>query len=417
MEHFTITTTLKVQQINSELNLPRTILHLDLDAFFCAVEEIKDPSLCGIPFAVGGRPEDRGVVASCSYPARRYGVRSAMPMARALQLCPHLRIIPGHFNDYAQASRRVMQHLLDLTELVEQISIDEAFLDVSDQPSPGLIIAQILQKVILEQEQLPCSIGVASNKLVAKIATEVGKAAHKGEGPPNAIQIVPPGDEASFLKPLPAELLWGVGPKTSARLAELGIRTIGDIAAYPEQELIALLGRNGYELAVRARGIDERPLSVHHAVKSISQETTFSKDIDERIPLQDTLKKLSERVSQRLVKNHLEGTTIKLKLRWSDFTTLTRQTTLKQPTDRAEIITSTATQLFNANWQLGKPVRLLGVGVSGLTPRQYNLWEGSSQKEVTAREAKLQSVVEQLHERFGPEIVRFGREKTSDNQD
>ncbi|HLE15866.1 MAG TPA: DNA polymerase IV [Anaerolineales bacterium] len=394
----------------------RTIIHLDLDAFYCAVEERNDPLLRGLPFAVGGKPDERGVVASCSYPARHFGVRSAMPMARALQLCPQLRIISGHYKDYAQSSRRVMQHLLDLTSLVEQISIDEAFLDVSDLQESGLSIARHLQTIILEKEQLPGSLGVASNKLVAKIATEVAKAAHRGEGPPNAIQVVPPGEEAAFLRPLPAELLWGVGPRTSARLAELGIRTIGDIAAYPERDLMALFGKNGHELAIHARGIDERPLSVHHETKSISQETTFARDIADRNSLLETLTSLSAEVSNRLVKNHLEGSTVRLKLRWSDFTTLTRQTSLKQPTDQSERIASAALHLFEAAWQAGKPVRLLGVGVSSLSPRQYRLWDSVSESETSARGTQLQVAVDNIRSRFGPAILRLGSELPPDDQ-
>jgi nucleotidyltransferase/DNA polymerase involved in DNA repair len=338
-------------------------------------------------------------------------------MSRALKVCPQLLVIPGHYRDYAQASRQVMQHLLNLTGLVEQISIDEAFLDVSEISGDRFSIARTLQKTILEEEQLPCSLGVASNKLVAKITTEAGKAGHRGEGPPNAILVVPPGQEVAFLAPLPAEMLWGVGPKTSTRLAELGIRTIGDLAAYPERALIDLFGKNGHDLAIRARGIDERPISTHHETKSISQETTFSRDISDGKSLQETLIKLANQVSQQLEKNHLEGSTIKIKLRWSDFTTLTRQTTLNNPTDRSEKIVSAATELFNATWQPGRPVRLLGVGVSGLAPRQYSLWDQPHGKEISAREENLQFVVEQLRGRYGPGMVHFGSERTSENED
>jgi DNA polymerase-4 len=338
-------------------------------------------------------------------------------MARALQLCPQLRIIPGHYRDYAQSSRRVMQHLHSLTSLVEQISIDEAFLDVSQLPEAGLAIARNLQKAIVEQENLPCSLGVASNKLVAKIATEVGKAAHRGEGPPNAIHVVPPGEEAAFLNPLPATLLWGVGPKTAARLADLGIHTIGDIAAYPERDLIASFGKNGYELAMHARGVDERQLTIHHSAKSVSQETTFARDISDRKTLQGTLKNLAAEVSQGLQKKRLQGTTIRLKLRWADFTTLTRQTTQKQPTDRADQIASAALELFEATWRAGRPVRLLGVGVSNLSPRQYGLWEVLDEKEHSSREAQLKAALEQLRGRYGAGVVYFGGEESSREPD
>ncbi len=210
--------------------MPHKIMHLDLDAFFCAVEEQRDASLVGKPFAVGGKPSERGVVASCSYAARQSGVHSAMPMARAVKLCPGLLVVPARHGVYSAVSRQVMARLHNLTGLVEQISIDEAFMDVSDLPEPGLVLAQRLQATIREELSLPCSIGVATNKLVAKMATDVGKASRRGGQPPNAIQVVPPGQEAAFLAPLPIQALWGVGPKTAARLNELGVRTVGDLA-------------------------------------------------------------------------------------------------------------------------------------------------------------------------------------------
>ncbi len=225
----------------------RKILHLDLDAFFCAVEEQRDPNLRSKAFAVGGRPETRGVVASCSYAARRFGVRSAMPMARAVKLCPHLIIVPSHFDAYRAASQQVMAHLYQLTPLVEQVSIDEAFLDVSDRPEPAEGLARRLQTTINTELNLPCSLGVATNKLVAKIANDVGKAAARSDQPPNALQVVPPGQEAAFLAPLPVEALWGVGPKTAERLHGLGLHTIGDLARWPEADLGRRFGQHGYD--------------------------------------------------------------------------------------------------------------------------------------------------------------------------
>ena len=199
--------------------MPRTILHLDLDAFFCAVEETRNPELRGKAFAVGGKPDERGVVASCSYAARKMGVRSAMPMSQAVRLSPGLIIVPGHHHLYGEVSRQVMDILHNVTGLVEQISIDEAFLDISDIHEDSERVARRLQTRIREELQLPCSIGIASNKMVAKIATEVGKAIAlkriKAQGlaePPNAVTVVGYGEEASFLSPLPADMLWGVGP-------------------------------------------------------------------------------------------------------------------------------------------------------------------------------------------------------------
>ncbi len=197
----------------------RRIIHLDLDAFYCAVEEQRDPSLIGKPFAVGGQPDQRGVVSSCSYAARAHGVRSAMPMRTALNLCPELLIVSSHFSAYRAASQQVMKRLRSLTPLVEQISIDEAFLEVTDLPDPVKEIAHRLQDGIRGDLNLPCSLGIATNKLVAKIATDVGKMAVKKGVSPNAITIVPPGEEAAFLAPLPVRMLWGVGPKTAEKLA------------------------------------------------------------------------------------------------------------------------------------------------------------------------------------------------------
>lgn len=363
--------------------MTRTIIHLDLDAFYCAVEELHDPSLKGSAFAIGGRPEERGVVASCSYPARRYGVHSAMPMGRAIKLCPNLIVLPGRFREYSRISHQVMEYLYRTTPLVEQISIDEAFLDVTDLAETGISIARRLQTSIREDLGLPCSLGVASNKMVAKIATDFGKIDTPRDSPPNAITLVPPGEEARFLQPLPVEALWGVGPKTAARLAGLGVKTIGDLAVYPEVELRKFFGKNGSDLAKHARGIDDRPISTSHEVKSISQETTFARDLADKTRLLATLQSLSSRVAARLQKSKLSGSTIKLKIRWPDFTTITRQMTLTQPTDQDAEIYNAAAHLFAREWKPGKAVRLLGVGVSGLqqASRQLGLWDVSTEAE------------------------------------
>jgi DNA polymerase-4 len=232
----------------------RTIVHLDLDAFFCAVEEQRDPRLRGTPFAVGGRPESRGVVASASYMARKFGVHSAMPMSQAARLCPDLVVVPPNFTAYRAASQQVMARLNALTPLVEQISIDEAFLDVTALAEPGEMLAAQLQARIRDDLALSCSLGVASNKLVAKVATDVGKSLVRSGKMPQAICVVPPGDEAAFLAPLPATALWGVGPKTAQKLAELSILTIGEIAAWPAADLARRFGQHGDDLARRARG-------------------------------------------------------------------------------------------------------------------------------------------------------------------
>ena len=384
--------------------MSRTILHLDLDAFFCSVEETRNADLRGKPFAVGGKPDERGVVASCSYAARRFGVRSAMPMSRALRLVPNLIIVPGRHKLYSEVSKQVMERLHNLTALVEQISIDEAFLDISDLrgKSPERI-ARGLQAGIRDELHLPSSIGIASNKLVAKIATEVGKKAAKGNGPPFGLTIVPIGEEAAFLAPLPADMLWGVGPKTSARLTELGIHTIGDIARWPENELIRLFGENGRDLARHARGIDDRPITTERETKSISQEITFSRDVRDDAALQKTLREQATEVGRQLRREHLVGVTIKLKIRWPDFTTVTKQTTLSRPTDQEKEIAEVALNLMAAVRRSGQAVRLIGVGVSGLGPpiRQLGLWDVESDKS-----RKLQEAVDILREKYGEKVIR-----------
>ena len=407
--------------------MPRTILHLDLDAFFCSVEETQNPDLRGKPFAVGGKPNERGVVASCSYAARALGVRSAMPMSRALQLCRNLIVVSGRHKLYGEYSEKVMSKLRDLTPLVEQISIDEAFLDISDMSEPPARIALTLQAGIKNELHLPSSIGIASNKLVAKIATEVGKKSarpsvlpkdHRDDvsgaiaqskdkfvGPPFGLTIVPAGEEAKFLNPLPADMLWGVGPKTSARLTELGIHTIGDIARWPESEMTNLFGENGRDLWRHAQGIDNRPIVTESETKSISQEITFNVDIRDDKTLEKTLREQSREVARQLRKNDLAGKTVKLKIRWPDFTTLTRQTTLPTSTDNEDEIFHASVKLMKTVRKPNQAVRLIGVGVSGLGApiRQLSLWDAGSEKS-----RKLQGVVDALQEKYGKDVIHKG---------
>jgi DNA polymerase IV len=384
----------------------RKILHLDLDAFFCAVEEQRDPTLAGKPFAVGGQPGSRGVVASCSYPARRFGIHSAMPMSQAVRLCPGLIIVPARHGAYSAVSRQVMVLLHDLTPLVEQISIDEAFLDVTERPEPAAQLARHLQERIHSEHKLPCSLGVASNKLVAKIANNVGKAGARGGGPPRAITVVEPGQEAAFLAPLPCDALWGVGPKTAERLRELQIETVGDIALRPEAYLVELFGKNGYDFARHARGLDDRPVVTEHERKSVSQETTFERDVSDGEVLRRTLRGQSADVSRILKSKGLSGTTVKVKLRWPDFTTITRQVTLPAPTNDAPAIAAAAVQIFDRAWgDKNNPgaVRLIGVGVSGFRsfPGQRTLFDQPDE-----REERLDSAMQALRARFGPHAIR-----------
>ncbi len=393
---------------------PRKILHMDLDAFFCSVEELRDPSLKGKAFAVGGQPGSRGVVSTASYAARKYGVHSAMPTGQALRLCPHLILVSSAHANYEEKSREVMAIIADLTPLVEPLSIDEAFMDVSDLPETPRQIARSLQARINRETRLPCSIGAASNKLVAKMANDFGKHHHQDPTPPNAITIVEPGKEAEFLAPLPVDALWGVGPKTAERLTALGIRTVGEIALLDALEAVRMFGQSGLDLVERARGEDDRPVQADHSVKSISQETTFEKDVRDRNILVKTIKRLSSRVASQLRKQGLKARTVRIKIRWANFETHTRQISLSNPTDHDSVIEQTALDLFTRYWPEGKEVRLIGVGTSQLSdqPIQMNLLDFQSGKE-----DRLLRSVDELRQRFGEKIVMHGFDLRRDDHE
>lgn len=386
--------------------MARIILHLDLDAFYCAVEEIHNPALRGKAFAVGGAADSRGVVASASYPARLFGVRSAMPMMQARRLCPDLIVVAPRHRVYGEWSDKVMTILHDLTPFVEKLSIDEAFLDVTGIKGGGEAIARQLQNRIREELDLPCSIGVATNKLVAKIANNIGKGRKKDGQPPCVVEVVPEGQEAQYLAPLPIRELWGVGPKTAEQMYALNIETIGDIARQSEQFMLHHFGKNGYDMRRHARGIDNRPVEPDQEAKSISNEITFSQDVRNRDELRRVLRNLAEKVGRRLRTHQLSGRTISIKLRWEDFTTLSRQTTLQHATQDDKVIVNCALNLFEANWERGKPVRLIGVGVSNFedSAQQLSLWESAQDK----KSRQLQHTLDDLKERFGDSVIKRG---------
>lgn len=375
--------------------MDRTILHFDLDAFFCSVEAILNPQLRGQAFVVAGSPEERGVVSSASYPARKYGIRSAMPTAQALRLCPGLIVVRPRHRPYGEHSDRVMDLVRGSVPAMEQVSIDEAFLDVTDHPRPGREVAAGLQAEILRRFSLPTSWGVAPNKLVAKVATNVGK--------PNGLIVVPPGQEATFLAPLPVSMLWGVGPKTQAQLAEFGVRTIGDLAGMPEDRLRSLWGERGIDLAASARGEDGSSVVEGHEARSVSSETTFARDISEREALSRTLRSLAEDVGRRLRESEVAGTTVRIKVRWPDFTTITRQTRLRQPSDQDGEIFQAAQELFDRVWRPGKAVRLLGVGMAGLGPplRQLGLFDRRWEED-----SRLLKAVDAIRTKYGWDAVQ-----------
>jgi len=383
--------------------MERKILHLDLDAFFCSVEELLDSSLKGKPFAVGGNPQGRGVVSSCSYAARKFGVRSAMPMARALSLCPELIVIHHRHGLYGEYSNKVMDILRSYTPLFQQVSVDEAFLDVSDLPKPAGVVAREIQERVDSEVHLPCSLGVATNKLVAKVANDFGKSQVKSGQAPRQITIIPPGEEAAFLAPLDIQALWGIGPKTSQKLHGQGIHTIGQLAALSIAELEAYFGNNALEMHARALGIDPSPVHSEREVKSVSNEVTFTKDTTDSEVLRQTLRALADKVGYRLRQAGLAGSVVQIKLRYSNFETLTRQTALPQPTNLDDEIYAAAEKLFEANIIPTRAVRLIGIGVSRLNPpyRQLSLWDDDQ----TEKE-KLANAIDHLKEKYGQDVIK-----------
>ena len=349
----------------------RAIVHLDLDAFFAAVEALEDPALAGQPVIVGGRPEHRGVVASASYEARAHGVHSAMPSGRALALCPDAIIVPPRHGIYRRYSRQVMEILDAASPLVEKMSIDEAYLDLSDQVEdwPAAVErARALQQQVLVEVRLSASLGVATNKLVAKVASDRDK--------PGGLTVVPPGGEAAFLAPLPVRLLWGIGPVTASRLAEMGVETVGHLAGLEEGALVARFGQHGSEMARMARGIDHRPVLTEHETKSISQERTFRRDLADAEALTRHLWQQCQDVARRLEAADLAAGTVAIKLRYADFETITRQMALDVPTADEKTLYRAALALLRRAWDPARAVRLLGVGAHRLSPPpgQLSLW-------------------------------------------
>lgn len=336
---------------------PRAILHLDMDAFYVNVHRLDHPEDRAIPLAVGGKPNQRGVVASASYEARQKGVRSAMPTATAVRLCPNLKLVPANWPRIRQCSRQVMD-ILGQYGPVEQISVDEAYIDLSQQVEPETVAAQIRAEV-KEQTGLPASVGLATTKLVAKVASDFDK--------PEGFTVVPPGTEAAFLAPLPVRVIWGIGPKTAEKLAGLGIETCGQLAQADAGQLQPRLGKHALELQERARGIDGRSVQPDHGPpKSISQEWTFNSDVSDTAVLRDKLRQMCGQVAQSLQKRGLVAHTVTVKFRWADFTTFTRQRSVAVGIDQEADIYRLAEAIWLENWPEKPPMRLLGVGVSKL---------------------------------------------------
>jgi nucleotidyltransferase/DNA polymerase involved in DNA repair len=377
-----------------------------MDAFYAAVEQRDRPELRGLPVIVGADPQGgrgRGVVATASYEARRFGVSSAMPISRAYALCPHGVYVPPDMDKYLEVSRQVMAVLRRVTDLVEPISIDEAFLDVTGSRrafGTGEEIARHLKAAISEETRLTASVGVAASKLVAKIASDLRK--------PDGLVVVPPGQEAAFLAPLPVRRLWGVGPKMEEQLARLGIATIGDLARLPPERLERRLGTHGHDLLRLARGEDGREvIGAAEDAKSVGHEHTFDGDTSDLKRLRTLLLALSDQVAARLRRHGWRGRTITLKYRDDTFRTLTRARTLDEPTDAGNVIFETAWALFERAHGARK-VRLVGVSVSHFGPA-LRARSGAPQPELFEKTAAAPSAADRVRDdvarRFGSQAI------------
>jgi DNA polymerase-4 len=344
----------------------RRIVHLDMDAFYASVEQRDDAALRGRPVAVGGSPEGRGVVAAASYEARAFGVRSAMPMARALRLCPQLCIVPPDFAKYKNVSEQVMAILRSCTVLVEPLSLDEAYLDVTENRwgmGYGSLVAKELKRRIQEQTACTASAGVAPNKFLAKIAS--------GWRKPDGLTVISPERVEHFLEMLPIEALWGVGPVTARKLRQLGIARVVDLRKADPGELQKHVGSLADWLRRLSYGDDPRPVVPDRAAKSASSETTYAEDLQDLAMIREELARLARETAQWLERKRLAGRTVTIKVRYADFTTVTRSHTLSRPTADADVISSWASELLHRTQAGRRPVRLLGARVNGLVEETF----------------------------------------------
>jgi DNA polymerase-4 len=398
----------------------KTYFHLDMDAFFVSVEELFDPSLKGKPVVVGGRPDERGVVSAASYAARKFGVHSAMPLRTAYQLCPQAIFVDGHPDRYRECSHQVYEVLQSFTPLVEMASIDEAYLDMSGTErlyGPPMRAAHLLHERVKKATRLNCSIGIATSRLVAKISSDLAK--------PNGVLWVLPGTEAAYLAPLDVRKVPGVGKVTEKNLHMLGIRKVGDLARLDEAFLEERFGKWGLALAGKSRGLDaggwfDTDIGEGDGPKSISHEHTFSEDTADIERIESTLARLCEMVGRRLREHGLHAGTIQLKLRYSDFSTITRAHSPARPTQLDTELFEEIRELFRRNWKPGARVRLLGVHASGWEPddgqmgligeERHEKWKGAL------------AAADKLRDKYGESAVSLAagmrgkfRERTHEN--
>ena len=400
--------------------LPRTVFHVDMDAFFVSVEELFDPSLKGKPVVVGGQRHERGVVSAASYAARKFGVHSAMPLRTAAKLCPQAIFVDGHPDRYRACSEKVHRLLESFSPQVEMVSIDEAYLDMTGTErlhGPPMFAAHKLHQQMKAETQLNCSIGIGSSRLIAKVGS--------GKAKPHGVLYVVPGQEAKFLAPLQIRDIPGVGKVTEQKLHGLGILTVGDVARLEDTLLEQHLGKWGLALAGKARGEDagawfEGAIGDADPAKSISHEHTYDQDTADSEKIESTLMRLSEMVGRRLREQNVHARTLQLKLRYKDFTTITRARTLETPTHLDNEIFQQIRKLFHANWRRGAEVRLLGVQASSLgeTPEQGDLL--GSQANDKWKQAL--SAVDRVRDKFGESSISLAtgmkggfRERTHEN--
>jgi DNA polymerase-4 len=403
-----------------QLAFPRTIFHVDMDAFFVSVEELYDPSLKGKAVVVGGQRDERGVVSAASYAARKFGVHSAMPLRTAAKMCPHAIFVDGHPDRYREFSEKVHTVLGTFSPQVEMASIDEAYLDMTGTErlhGPAFKAAHSLHQRMKADTGLNCSVGIGTSRLIAKVSS--------GQAKPNGVLYIVPGEEAKFLAPLDVREIPGVGKVMEGHLHALGIKKVGDLARLDEAELSDRFGKWGLALAGKARGEDaggwfDSEVGADADAKSISHEHTYNEDTADVAQLEATLTRLSEMVARRLRESGFHARTIQLKLRYKDFTTLTRAHTLATPTQLDTEIFEQVRALFRKNWKKGVPVRLLGVQASSFTsqPDQINLLEGNRQQ----RWKDAMAAADRLRDKFGESTVGLAagmrggfRERTHEN--
>jgi len=380
----------------------RIILHIDMDAFFAAIEELDHPEYRGKPVVVGADPKGgkgRGVVSTCNYEARKYGIHSALPISQAYKKCPFAIYVPPRMDRYVECSRKLFSILNEFTPKVEPISVDEAFMDITGctrllgTPEE---IAKKIKTCIAERLQLTASIGIAPNKFIAKIASDLEK--------PDGLVIVQPEGIIDFLHPLQISKMWGVGKKTEVKLKAMGIHSIGDLAKLPQEIVVKKFGKGGLHFWTLANGIDDREVERDHTVKSVSLENTFMEDVDDEKTIENTIFSIADNLSRVLRNKQLKGKTVTLKIRLQDFSTFTRAHSYGSFFDSSQLIGETCLKLYHNFDKKSKKVRLLGIAVSNLNSQakeQLGLFETREKSD-----DKIDKVIDLVQNKFGPDLIK-----------